>query len=338
MKFLRSFGFSVCLSFIAIITVFLVYGLNGAMIALVLAAIELAFSIDNAVINARILNRLSTLWQKIFLSVGIIIAVFGMRAILPLAVVGITAHLPLIEVADLALHQPQRYAEILELAHPAITAFGGAFLLMLSLHFFMTKREVRWLGPIERVLGWYVRWWLPLLVVAIVVLILVALPFNHHPQTTLTAGLSGVLVYTLLSGGTALIGRQLKHSVSGMHTGWAAFAMFLYLELLDATLSFDGVLGAFAITNDVVLIAVGLGIGAVWVRSLTVHLVRYGTLATQRYLEHGAHYAIAVLAIAMLLGTLGDVPNLLVGLISLGFIVAALYASRLDRRRSLLHQ
>ena len=82
--------------------------------------------------------------------------------------------------------------------------------------------------------------------------------------------------------------------------GKAAFFMFLYLEVLDASFSFDGVIGAFAITNDIVLMALGLGIGAMYVRSLTVYLVRQGTLDDYVYLEHGAHYAIGALAVILL--------------------------------------
>ena len=86
-------------------------------------------------------------------------------------------------------------------------------------------------------------------------------------------------------------------------TGKAGFFLFLYLEVLDASFSFDGVIGAFAITTDPILIALGLGlIGAMFVRSLTVFLVRKGTLADYVYLEHGAHWAIGALAVILLVG------------------------------------
>ena len=79
---------------------------------------------------------------------------------------------------------------------------------------------------------------------------------------------------------------------------------FLYLEVLDASFSFDGVIGAFALTNNILLIAIGLGVGAMYVRSMTIMLVERGTLAQFRYLEHGAFYSIFALSIVMFLQSL----------------------------------
>ena len=90
--------------------------------------------------------------------------------------------------------------------------------------------------------------------------------------------------------------------------------MFLYLEVLDASFSFDGVIGAFAITNDIVLMALGLGIGAMYVRSLTVYLVRQGTLDDYVYLEHGAHYAIGALAVILLVTIQYEINEVITGL------------------------
>ena len=91
-----------------------------------------------------------------------------------------------------------------------------------------------------------------------------------------------------------------RSGVAGV-VGKAAFFLFLYLEVLDASFSFDGVIGAFAITSNILIIAAGLGIGAMYVRSLTVYLVRKGTLSEYVYLEHGAHWAIGSLAVVLLL-------------------------------------
>ncbi len=91
--------------------------------------------------------------------------------------------------------------------------------------------------------------------------------------------------------------------------------MFLYLEVLDASFSFDGVIGAFAITNDIVLMALGLGIGAMYVRSLTVYLVRQGTLDDYVYLEHGAHYAIGALAVILMVTIQYQINEVITGLV-----------------------
>jgi hypothetical protein len=119
--------------------------------------------------------------------------------------------------------------------------------------------------------------------------------------------------------------------------GRAAFFLFLYLEVLDASFSFDGVIGAFAITSDPILIAIGLGIGAMFIRSLTVFLVRKGTLAEYEYLEHGALWAIGALAIILLLTIEYEVPDVVTGLIGVAFIGAA-FASSLIRNRNKARQ
>jgi len=325
---LRGFGLSSVLSVVALGSVLAFLGPGAAFVALVLVAIELAFSLDNAVINAKILARLEPFWQRLFLTLGIVVAVFGVRLLLPVAIVALTAHLPLGEVVNLALHHPASYAQHLTEAHPSITAFGGAFLLALSLRFFMANRKVQWLKFVERPLSRVVNWWLPLMIVLVVIIGLAVLPFNAHPKPTFIAGFVGLLIYVLMDGFIILMDQRIGNANATPRMGWTAFATFLYLQLLDASLSFDGVIGAFAITNSVVLIAIGLGVGAVWVRSLTVYMVRRRTLDAYQYLEHGAHYAIAVLAIAMLLGNIVDVPNFPLGLICLGLIGASLVTSR----------
>lgn len=323
----RSFGFSSVVTVLALGGVFGFRGASAGLVALVLAAIELAFSFDNAVINAQILGKLSTFWRSLFLTLGIVIAIFGVRALLPILIVSLSARLPLGRVAQLALYQPHEYARHLMLAHPAIAAFGGIFLLMLSLHFFMVEREVQWLRLIEQTLSRFADWWLPL-AVSVGVTLALALAVPEHRAAILVAGLAGAFSYAALNGLISLLGKLFAVEGGALRTGWAALATFAYLEILDASLSFDGVIGAFAITTDVVLIAIGLGIGAVWVRSLTVYMVRQRTLEAYKYLEHGAHYAITVLALTMLLSLLVDVPDFLTGVLCLGLIVAAVVTSR----------
>ena len=103
--------------------------------------------------------------------------------------------------------------------------------------------------------------------------------------------------------------------------------------MLDASFSFDGVIGAFAITSDVVIIMLGLAIGAMFVRSMTIYLVEKGTLDEFIYLEHGAHYAIGALAIIMLMSMHFHIPELVTGLIGVAFIGWSLWASIVHRRK-----
>lgn len=310
-------------------------GLGPLTVAVILIAVELAFSFDNAIINAKVLGRLSPFWQQMFLTVGVVIAIFGMRVIFPLLIVVFSAHLPWHEVVNLALHHPAEYARHLEEAHPAISAFGGSFLLMLALHFFVDDhREVDWIKSIERPLKKLSRWWLPGAITFIAVGALALLPFNRHPGETLRAGIAGIVLYLAINVFTDWIGKVAERKTGGTHqTGMVAFLTFMYLQVLDASFSFDGVIGAFAITNAVVLIAAGLGIGAIWVRSLTVFMVRRGTLNAYIFLEHGAHYAVLALSLAMLLSLLIDVPEVITGGLGIGLIGASIVASHQARQK-----
>lgn len=304
---------------------------GAAFTMIVLIAIEVAFSFDNAVVNAKILEHMSRIWQQIFLTVGMLVAVLGMRLVFPILIVAITAGLGWGTVIDLALHDPDEYAHYLELAHPSISAFGGGFLLTLGLYFLLDKhRHEKWWTSVEEFFQKFAgHWWLaPLIGIAIVAGV-AAIPANHHPETTLRAGILGVVVYTLVHQAIALLDKKQSALTHGAkRTGWAAFGAFMYLELLDASFSFDGVLGAFAITNNVILIAAGLGIGALWVRTLTVQLVRHKSLANYRYLEHGAHYAILALAVALLVGIIREVPEVVTGFVGIIIIAGAFQASR----------
>jgi hypothetical protein len=322
---LRAFAFSGLLT-IAAVAVALVTGVSAALTVLVLIAIEIAFSIDNAVINAKVLERLSHFWQQLFLTLGVVIAIIGMRLLFPIVIVVLTAHVGWHQVIHEALHQPDVYARQLDAAHTAIAAFGGAFLLTLALYFLLDdSREILWLErlerPLQRVGG---SIWLPPLLSAIVVIVLSR--FAADGGQILRAGLIGTLSYTAMKLFVDGLGRL---APPGQHTytGWAAFLAFMYLQVLDASFSFDGVLGAFAITNKVLLIALGLGVGAFWVRSLTVVLVRRRTLSLYVYLEHGAHYAILVLAAALLASLFYNVPDAVTGIAGLGVIAASFIES-----------
>jgi hypothetical protein len=229
---------------------------------------------------------------------------------------------------NLALNEPDRYADELHDAHISIAAFGGMFLLMLCLHFFFDdKRKTRWLSIIEKPLQDMSRWWLYTAVSAGVLAVLCLIPSNPEPAETAVAGAVGIVTYITIHGLAELFGRR-QNAVNGaLKTGMAGFMAFLYLEVLDASFSFDGVIGAFAVTKDVVLIAIGLGIGALWVRSLTIYMVEHKVLHAYRYLEHGAHYTIGVLALVLLSGIFFDIPELIAGVTGLLIVGASIVSS-----------
>ncbi|MCG8969448.1 MULTISPECIES: DUF475 domain-containing protein [Streptomyces] len=329
----------------------------------ILAVLEISLSFDNAVINAGILKKMSAFWQKIFLTVGILIAVFGMRLVFPVVIVAISAQLGPIEAVDLALTDKDRYQELVTDAHPSIAAFGGMFLLMIFLDFVLEDRDIKWLGAVERPLAKLGRVDMLSVCVALIVLLVSSMTFaahahqhgGHHAdkaQTVLVAGIAGLITYMVVHGLSAYFENRLEAEEEREHeaqeeaersggprsaaalTGKAAFFMFLYLEVLDASFSFDGVIGAFAITNDIVLMALGLGIGAMYVRSLTVYLVRQGTLDDYVYLEHGAHYAIGALAIILLVTIQYQISEIVTGLIGVVLIAWSFWSS-VRRNRAL---
>ncbi len=325
---LRFFGISGLITVAAVLVAWFTLGTSAALTTLVLIAIEISFSFDNAIVNAKVLERLSHLWQQLFLTVGMVFAIIGMRLVFPIVIVMVTANLPWSQVVDDALHNPAVYSDYLAAAHPSIAAFGGGFLLTLTLYFLLDDARLElWLKRLEKWLQHIGgRVWLPPLLASLAIVV-VALLAGDEAGVVLRAGLFGVVLYTaiklLIDGLDKLAPKQQK-----IYSGWPAFLAFMYLQLLDASFSFDGVLGAFAITDKVLLIALGLGVGAIWVRSLTVYMVRHGTLNAYKYLEHGAHYAILVLAVALLGSIFIDVPDAVTGVVGLGVIWASFVSSR----------
>lgn len=300
-------------------------------ITLVLGVLEVSLSFDNAVVNASVLKDMDAKWRRIFLTWGIAIAVFGMRIVFPLVIVAIAAQLGPVQAMMLAATDPEAYEAILTSAHVGIAGFGGAFLAMVGLKFFFdADKDVHWIAVVERQLTRLSS--IHAIEIAIVLLalygIMTMLP-GEEQVTYLTAGIFGLLTFI----GVEAIGSVLEapDEATGM-VARSGLAAFLYLEVLDASFSFDGVIGAFALSNNLFIIALGLGIGAMFVRSMTVMLVDRGTLAQYRFLEHGAFWAIIALAVIMLLSARFEIPETVTGLIGAILIGLALWWSVRHRR------
>lgn len=328
----RIYGFSASLTLIALVWVAFGMGPAALFTVVILCALEITFSFDNAVVNAKILNRMPPFWQKMFMTVGILIAVFGMRLVLPIVLVAITANLDMAKVLDLALTHPEQYAHYLHQAHPVIASFGGMFLLMIFLEFILdSQRGVHWIKVIERPLSKVGQLRQFEVTVALALLLVITETFGSaHKLEVLLAGVVGMLTFLSIRALASLFESQHKqHSAGLSHKELmkAGFFNFLYLEVLDASFSFDGVIGAFAITNVVTIIAIGLGVGAIWVRSMTVHMVRRHTLNKYRYLDHGAHYAIGALAGMLLIGIGFEIPEAITGTTGIAIIALALASS-----------
>ncbi|MGB9991413.1 DUF475 domain-containing protein [Pseudoduganella rhizocola] len=315
-------------------------GITGLMsalgIAVILGIMEVSLSFDNAVVNASVLKGWDEFWQKLFLGLGIIIAVFGMRLLFPLVIVAVAADIGLMDVWTLALNNPEEYSRHLTDHHAEVAAFGGIFLLLVFLNFiFDHEKETHWLGNVEKKLGSLGKVSSISVMIALGAL-LGCMSFVPEGQklVVLISGLWGVLIYV---GVDAISNLLEKEDASGGNVGdmvkRGGIGGFLYLEVLDASFSFDGVIGAFAITSDVVIIMLGLAIGAMFVRSMTVFLVHKGTLDEFVYLEHGAHYAIGILAVIMLASMKFHIPEIFTGLIGVAFILASLWSSVQHRKK-----
>lgn len=338
---LRIFLWSLIVSVVALVIGFLYGGWSAFLLVLLLGAFEVSLSFDNAVVNARILEKMSEKWQQIFLTVGILIAVFGMRILFPLVIVGVATGLNPVQAWSLAMEggdieTPGAYAHILHDAHPQIAAFGGMFLLMLFLDFIFQERDIKWLRWLEVPLAKIGKLDQASVIVGALALLLIAFEAKDHAAVVMTAGVLGMVTYLTVNALGNFFENKLEedeaklNNISGVTklTGKAAFASFLYLEVLDASFSFDGVIGALAITTDPVIIALGLGlIGAMFVRSITIFLVRKGTLNDFVYLDHGAHWAIGALAILLIVSIAIPISELVTGLIGIVLIISAFIAS-----------
>ncbi len=315
-------------------------GWTSIFIVAILAVLEVSLSFDNAVVNAMKLEKMSKIWRQRFLTWGIAIAVFGMRFLFPILVVSIFANLSMGDVARIALNDSEQYAHYLHLTHAPIVSFGGIFLLMLFLHYFFDhEKTIHWIKPIEN--------WISHLdnirgIEVIVALIALMITQNYTPDietkmSIIISGIFGVITYLAIDGLSHYLEKREQQRVSkcAQNVACGGFVSFMYLELIDASFSLDGVLGAFALSKDIIIISIGLAIGAMFVRSLTVMLVEKKTLAKFLYLEHGAHWAIGALAIIMLISTKIEVPEVITGIIGLVFIVLSLVSSIIHNKKSL---
>lgn len=301
-------------------------------LTIVLAVLEVSLSFDNAVVNASVLGRMTELWRRRFLTWGILVAVFGMRLVLPLAIVAIMAQVSPLSALLMAIEDPKGYAAMMLSIHETVAAFGGTFLFMVGLEYFLDhEKDEHWLHWIEAPLVRLGRVKSAEVILALTVVLSMTFFVEERIRLSfLIAAVCGIITFLIVDGLGALLGGENedvnKATVRDAHR--LSLGLFLYLEVLDASFSFDGVVGAFALTQSLFLIAIGLGIGAMFVRSITIVLVEQGTLQQFRYLEHGAFWAILSLAVLMYAGIFAHIPEFITGLCGALFIGSAVMSSR----------
>lgn len=322
---MRYFYSSFAIMALGLIAAYFLGGVAAIYITFLLVILEISLSFDNAVVNAKVLETLDPIWQKRFIIFGIPIAVFGMRLIFPLAIVSFVTEMGMIETLQVAMNEPARYESILKTTESTIFAFGGAFLLMVFLDFFFEERDIKWVTIVEG--SRFMEKASSVANIELITAIMVGIALGHITQDfgVVLAFMYGVLLHSLLG--------MLDHFLSS-GTVKSGIAGFVYLEVLDASFSFDGVIGAFALTSNIFIIMIGLGVGAMFVRSMTIYFVQHKTLSHFRYLEHGAHYAIGILALIMLMKITMHVSEIVTGTIGIGLIAIAFAHSLWENKQA----
>jgi hypothetical protein len=326
---LKYFGSSFLIAGIGFVLAYFIGGYEAIWITFILSVLEVSLSFDNAIVNAQVLKGMDEVWRRRFITWGMAIAVFGMRIVFPLLIVSIAIGISPIQAFLLALNAPDDYKHALESVHTSVMGYGGSFLMLVSLKFFIDHdKDIHWLDKIEIKLTKLgkieaIQAAITLTLVYFTSIIIKDLHGQEESSAFLIASIWGIITFILVDGLEAIIGVE-DATTSIAKSGLAGF---LYLELLDSSFSFDGVLAALSLTNNIFIIAIGLGVGALFVRSLTLLMVDKGTVDEFVYLEHGAFYAIFGLSCIMLVNTVYEIPESITGLLGAVFIVSSLISS-----------
>lgn len=324
---------------LSLVLVFFYNSLAGMLAVLILIVLEVTLSFDNAVVNAKVLEKMDEKWRRRFINWGIWIAVFGTRIVLPIIIVSLVSGINIIEVLNLAIYYSPEYAAELDKAHYSIAAFGGSFLMLVALGYFIDERkDIDWLEKIEKVMKKFGSIQSIEIAFVMIFLIIISLALPAHAGEILMSGSVGIVLFVLMQGLTSTLGKGLESTSSSPEGGGSGrgltkvvaasgLYLFLYLNVLDSAFSLDGVIGAFAISTNLLIIAVGLGVGAYFVRTFTLYMVEQKTLQHLKYLEHGAHWAILGLGGCMLLDLIIHIPELVIGTIGLGFVAWSYHSS-----------
>jgi len=342
------------ISILASIAVYIYKGLIGVYQANILSVLELSLSFDNAVVNAIILANMAVFWRNAFITWGMIVAVFGMRLLFPVLIVVFTTDMGFVDAINLSLNEPTKYEAVIQASHHVLMSFGGTFLLMVFLTFLFDKnKETHWIKFIEHSAVRLAN----LGEIKIVAIMLLMTGIGYYAPNEVMSGAElikdakseiilgmvyGVTLFVVIEliknaleddgddshGELDKIGNKAKAIQGGI-------ASFIYLELIDASFSFDGVLGAFAITQNIIIMAIGLGVGAFAVRSLTLLLVDRNTISEYRYLEHGAMWSIGLLALSMIVQIFYHLPEGIVTTIAIAPItIAFLQSVHLNKKKA----
>ncbi|MEK6967553.1 MAG: DUF475 domain-containing protein [Nanoarchaeota archaeon] len=278
--------------------------LSAIFIIFGLILFEIIISVDNAIINAEVLSTMSKRARRWFLLWGIIIAVFVVRGALPWLIIWANnPSLGPVGAFTASFSNDPHVKEVIEQSAPILLIGGGLFLVFLFFHWlFLEPKHYGLIGEkfIHRQGVWFFA------VVSLILCVVVWLAINIDPLLAFgaTVGSSAFFIVHGFREKAEQAEIQLLQKSSNM----TDLSKIMYLEVIDATFSIDGILGAFAFTFSIPLILIGNGIGALVVRQLTVSNI--DNVKKYKYLKNGAMYSIFFLGVIMLLHAFGnDVPE-----------------------------
>lgn len=263
-----------------------------------LSLFELVSSVDNAVINADVLSTMSKRARRWFLLWGMLIAVFAIRGLLPLFIVySLNPQAGLAGAFTAAFSDDPAVAEAIEAASPPLLVAGGVFLLFLFLHWLFLEPKNYGLKGEEYIEKRGV-WFFALVSVLLSVLVWYSISLNGLMAFGAVIGSS---IFFIVHGFRENAEKREKKMIEDRKM--SDWSKIMYLEVIDASFSIDGVLGAFAFTLSVPIILMGNGIGAIAVRQITIKHI--DTVKKYKYLKNGAMYSVAILGTIMILDAFG---------------------------------
>jgi hypothetical protein len=269
--------------------------LEYVLIVVGLSLFEVINSVDNAIINSEVLSTMSEKSRRWFLYWGILIAVFVVRGLLPIAILwGSNPTLSFIDVLAATFTSNPEIIKAVEESAPVLLVGGGMFLVFLFFYWLFLEPKyygLRGEATIQKHGVWFYA------TASIILTVVVWLTIRVNPMMAFGAvvGSTGFFITHGFKENAA----QMERRMLSRTTGMSDISKLLYLEVIDTTFSIDGVLGAFAFTLSVPLILIGNGVGAIVVRQLTVKNIE--NVKKYRYLKNGAMYSIFALGLVMVL-------------------------------------
>jgi len=296
--------------------------LTVIIIILGLIVFEIVSSVDNAIVNAHVLKTMSVKWRKIFLFWGIIFAVFVIRGLVPLLVVWMSVpEIGFMGAFHAAFSGSNQFKQLIEERKGIILLGAGVFMALLYLHWLFLEKKDPYFVPDKLIKPQHGIWFF-----ACAAILLVGLLYAARASFFLMLSAAvGNAVFFILYGFREQAAKQ-EEMLQDSNNNLSGFSKLMYLEVLDASFSFDGVFGAFAFTTSIPLILIGNGIGALVVRQLTIMGIE--KVSQYKWLKNGAMTSIGLLGVVMIVKSFGIyIPAYLPTLFTIGFVGLTFWAS-----------